>query len=59
MGCGLCVSLCPMENLVIKNGKATAGSRCIMCYRCISSCPRTGFADFQIIGIVFCFSIIP
>ena len=39
-GCGLCVSLCPMENLVIKNSKATAGSRCTMCYRCISSCPH-------------------
>ena len=37
-GCGLCVRLCPMENLVITNSKATAGNRCTMCYRCISSC---------------------
>ena len=37
---GLCVRLCPMENLVIKNNKATAESRCTMCYRCISSCPQ-------------------
>ena len=39
-GCVLCVRICPMENLVIKNSKATAGSRCTMCYRCISSCPQ-------------------
>lgn len=39
-GCGLCVHLCPMENLVIKKSKATAGNRCTMCYRCISSCPQ-------------------
>ena len=31
-GCVLCVRICPMENLVIKNSKATAGSRCTMCY---------------------------
>ncbi|MFG6320315.1 MAG: EFR1 family ferrodoxin [Lachnospiraceae bacterium] len=39
-GCGLCVRLCPMENLMIENNKATAKSRCTMCYRCISSCPQ-------------------
>lgn len=39
IGCGLCVSLCPMKNLVIINRKAIAGDRCTMCYRCISSCP--------------------
>lgn len=38
--CGLCVRLCPMGNLVIKNSKAIAGNRCTMCYRCISSCPQ-------------------
>lgn len=38
-GCGLCTRLCPMENLVLKEGRAKAGSRCTMCYRCISSCP--------------------
>ena len=38
--CGLCVRLCPMENLVIENNKAVAKNRCTMCYRCISSCPQ-------------------
>lgn len=38
-GCGMCTRLCPMENLVLENGRAEAGDRCTMCYRCISSCP--------------------
>ncbi len=38
-GCGLCSRLCPMKNIVQKNGRAAAGDRCTMCYRCISSCP--------------------
>ena len=38
-GCGLCTGLCPMGNLTLENGRAAAGSRCTMCYRCISSCP--------------------
>ncbi len=38
-GCGLCARLCPMENIVVKNGKAVPGNQCTMCYRCISSCP--------------------
>lgn len=40
MGCGLCTHICPMKNLMLKNSKATAGNRCTMCYRCISSCPK-------------------
>lgn len=40
IGCGLCTTLCPMNNLSLKNGKAVAGNRCTMCYRCISRCPQ-------------------
>lgn len=40
IGCGLCEKLCPMGNLHMENGKAVAESRCTMCYRCISSCPK-------------------
>ena len=40
IGCGLCVSLCPMKNIMIKDGKAAADSKCTMCYRCISRCPQ-------------------
>lgn len=39
VGCGKCAGLCPMKNLRMENGKAAAGSRCTMCYRCINNCP--------------------
>ena len=39
-GCGLCTQICPMENLSIENGIATAHNHCTMCYRCISHCPN-------------------
>lgn len=39
-GCGLCSRNCPMENIKIEGGRAVAGDRCTMCYRCISLCPK-------------------
>ncbi len=39
IGCGLCVKLCPMKNLSIKNNKAVSTDRCTLCYRCFSHCP--------------------
>lgn len=38
--CGLCASICPMENITMKEGKPYSDNRCTMCYRCISSCPN-------------------
>ncbi|MEG1947425.1 MAG: 4Fe-4S binding protein [Lachnospiraceae bacterium] len=40
VGCEQCTKLCPMENLVIKKGKAYANGTCTLCYRCISNCPK-------------------
>lgn len=40
IGCGLCIDICPMGNLSLKNGKACGDHRCTMCYRCISHCPK-------------------
>ena len=40
IGCGLCASYCPMNNLIIKDGKAVNLGKCAMCDRCISSCPK-------------------
>ncbi len=39
-GCGTCVSLCPMKNISIQEGRAVGGNKCTMCYRCISHCPQ-------------------
>jgi len=38
-GCGKCVAICPMKNLILVDQKASAGGKCTMCYRCINSCP--------------------
>lgn len=40
VGCGLCTSLCPMNNICLKDGKAVANDHCTMCYRCINHCPK-------------------
>lgn len=40
IGCGKCAVLCPMNNISIKDGKATPKDSCTMCYRCISNCPK-------------------
>lgn len=40
VGCGRCVALCPLDNLKLEQGKATAMGRCTLCYRCVSHCPH-------------------
>ena len=40
MGCGRCISLCPLHNLSLAQGKAAAHERCTMCYRCVNACPQ-------------------
>lgn len=40
IGCGLCERLCPMSNIVVKNGIAVSSDKCTMCYRCISKCSQ-------------------
>jgi NAD-dependent dihydropyrimidine dehydrogenase PreA subunit len=40
IGCGICANSCPAKNINMVNGKATAGTQCTMCYRCISHCPK-------------------
>ena len=38
--CGICVSICPMNNLAYKNENITHKNNCTMCYRCINKCPK-------------------
>ena len=38
-GCGLCVQLCPLNNITLKNGKPVWGGSCTHCMACICSCP--------------------
>lgn len=51
VGCGLCASLCPMDNITIRETAETdkelytvkvavPHGKCTMCYRCINQCPQ-------------------
>ena len=39
LGCGQCVKNCPMNNIVLKDGKPIWGSECTHCMACICYCP--------------------
>jgi ferredoxin len=38
--CGLCVKICPVHNIQIKDAHVTWGSGCRECFACIHSCPN-------------------
>lgn len=40
IGCGICVSACPMDNISLQEGRAQQQGRCTMCYRCVNHCPK-------------------
>lgn len=39
-GCGICTSVCPMNNIRIMNRKAVHGHECAACYACLHWCPQ-------------------
>lgn len=38
-GCEACVSSCPTEAIVMKDGKATVTDACVDCGACVQECP--------------------
>jgi len=40
VGCGVCIKVCPMENLSIAEKTVHTKGKCTMCYRCINNCPN-------------------
>lgn len=39
MGCGKCVELCPLNNVILKDKKPQWGKNCTHCMACICGCP--------------------
>lgn len=39
VGCGKCVNICPLNNIILKDGKPVWGKNCTHCMACISYCP--------------------
>ena len=39
VGCGVCASICPNNNIKIEGGKAVIGKNCAECYGCVHWCP--------------------
>lgn len=37
--CGLCTRLCPLNNIILKDGKPVWGGQCTHCMACICRCP--------------------
>ena len=44
--CGLCIKICPMKNLTLKDDKVIPRNRCIACYRCVNRCPHRAITTF-------------
>lgn len=40
VGCGKCASICPVDNITVKDKKAVIGPNCAECYGCIHWCPK-------------------
>lgn len=45
IGCSICASACPDENIKIENAKAVINEKCLCCYACYHICP-TGAIGF-------------
>jgi ferredoxin len=39
-GCGICAKICPVENIVVTQGKPTWRHHCEQCLACIQWCPK-------------------
>lgn len=40
ISCGLCVSVCPADNITLNDGKPSFGHHCESCTACIQHCPK-------------------
>ncbi len=40
VGCGLCVKVCPLNNVRLVKGRPVWGKECVHCMGCINRCPK-------------------
>jgi ferredoxin len=39
-GCGLCMDICPVGNIAMKEGRPVWGKNCQQCFACLNYCPK-------------------
>ncbi len=39
ISCGLCIKICPEDNIIMKNNKPEWGNQCVQCTACMHRCP--------------------
>lgn len=44
IGCGVCMELCQVGAIKLRNGYATVNDSCISCGTCVSSCPQSAIS---------------
>ena len=45
--CGLCVKICPADNIAYDDNVPKANKQCCLCYRCINRCPQKAISLFS------------
>lgn len=50
VGCGACLSSCPVGALSLEGGNAVASAACNLCGMCVNSCPFDAIALHHVIG---------
>jgi ferredoxin-type protein NapH len=51
--CGTCSRVCPVDNLTVYEGRASApvtACECTLCLRCVEACPEEGCLSFTFLG---------
>ena len=39
-GCGICMRICPMDNIEIIDNRPSWSDHCVMCFACLQWCPK-------------------
>lgn len=45
-GCGICVDICPVGAIELREGKAIISDDCIACGQCVSECPSNAILTY-------------